>query len=133
MLTVEQFDKLQKVENSKNIAIDFDGVIHKCSKGYHDGTVYDNPVDGALESLKQISSMGFNIIIFSCKSKSDRPTVDGKTGTQMVWEWLEKYGVKDLIRDVVSEKPRACLFIDDKGYRFENWQDTISFINNMKK
>lgn len=132
MLTVQEFDAKQKIENKKNIAIDFDGVIHKCSKGYYDGTVYDDPIEGSLESLKRIKDMGFNIVIFSCKSRTDRPSVGGKNGTQMIWEWLEMHGVKDLITDVVSEKPRATCFIDDKGYRFENWKDTISFVEKLK-
>lgn len=132
MLTVQEFDAKQKIENKKNIAIDFDGVIHKCSKGYYDGTVYDEPIEGSLESLKHIKDMGFNIIIFSCKSRSDRPLVNGKSGTQMIWDWLEKHGAKGLVSDVVSEKPRAACFIDDKGYRFESWIDTIDFIEKLK-
>ena len=132
MLTVEEFNKIQEVENKKNIGIDFDGVIHKCSKGYHDGTVYDDPIDGSLESLKTIKEMGFNIIIYSCKSRSDRPSVNGKNGTEMIWDWLEKHNVKHLVSDVVSEKPRAICFIDDKGYRFENWIDTIKFVEKIK-
>lgn len=132
MLTVEEFNSKQKIENKKNIAIDFDGVIHRCSKGYHDGTVYDEPIDGALESLRSIKEMGFNIIIFSCKSRSDRPTVNGKNGTEMIWEWFKKYNVDHLITDVVSEKPRAICFIDDKGYRFENWSNTINFVESLK-
>lgn len=132
MLTVDEFNKIQEVENKKNIGIDFDGVIHKCSKGYYDGTIYDDPIDGSLESLKTIKEMGFNIIIYSCKSRSDRPSVNGKNGTEMIWEWLEKHDVKHLVSDVVSEKPRAICFIDDKGYRFENWIDTIKFVEKIK-
>lgn len=132
MLTVKEFNEKQKVENKKNIAIDFDGVIHKCSKGYHDGTVYDEPIDGALESLKKIKSMGFNIVIFSCKSRTDRPSVGGKNGTEMIWDWFKKYNVDYLISDVVPEKPRAICFIDDKGYRFENWCDTVNFVEKLK-
>lgn len=131
MLTVEEFNAKQKIENKKNIAIDFDGVIHKCSKGYHDGTVYDEPIEGSLESLKHIKDMGFNIVIFSCKSRTDRPLVGGKNGTQMIWDWFKKYGVDHLISDVVTEKPRAICFIDDKGYRFENWNDTVSFVRKL--
>ena len=38
--------------NNNQIAIDFDGVIHKNSKGYYDGTIYDEPVEGSLEAIK---------------------------------------------------------------------------------
>ena len=130
-LTVKQFDKLQKIENSKNIAIDFDGVIHRCSKGYHDGTVYDIPIDGSIEAIKNIKEMGYNIVIFSCKSRSDRPLVGGKSGTEMIWDWLEKYDISDCVDDVVSEKPRAAVFIDDKGHRFTDWDNTLRFITDM--
>ena len=34
-----------------NVGIDFDKVIHKCSKGYYDGTIYDEPIEGAYEAL----------------------------------------------------------------------------------
>ena len=40
-----------------NIGIDFDGVIHKNSKGFFDGTVYDEPIKGSLEALKRISKI----------------------------------------------------------------------------
>lgn len=131
MLTVEQFDKIQKIENKKNIAIDFDGVIHKCSKGYYDGTVYDEPVEGSLEAIEKIYNKGFNIVIYSCKSRSDRPKVDGINGTEMIWNWFEKYGVKHMITDVVSEKPRAICFIDDKGIRFNNWDETFQKLEDI--
>lgn len=132
MKTVKEFDKQQKIENKNNIAIDFDGVIHKCSKGYHDGTIYDEPIEGALESLEILKNMGFNIIIFSCKSRSDRPLVNNINGTQMIWDWFEKYKCQHLITDVVKEKPRALIYIDDKGYRFENWKDTMNFLKELK-
>ena len=132
MKTVEEFNKIQKVENTKNIAIDFDGVIHDCSKGYYDGTVYGDPLPDALMSLHHLKELGYNLIIFSCKSRSDRPSVNGKTGTEMVWDWLEKHNMKEFINDVVVEKPRAICFIDDKGVRFNNWDqclETLEILN----
>ena len=36
----------------------------------------------------------------------------------------------DSVSEITSEKPRAFLYIDDNGYRFENWNDTLRFINN---
>ena len=76
-------------QDIKNIAIDFDGVIHNFDKGYHDGTCYGEPIEGSLEALKEISRK-YNIIIFTAKAKPSRPLVEGKTGTELVQEWLEK-------------------------------------------
>ena len=121
MKEVDNFIKKVVKNESDTLAIDFDGVIHDCSKGYYDGTVYGDPLPGALKALKTLKQKGFNLIIFSCKSRSDRPSVNGKTGTEMVWDWLEKHNMKEFINDVVVEKPRAICFIDDKGIRFNNW------------
>jgi hypothetical protein len=37
-------------------AFDFDGVIHRYGEGWHDGTVYDDPVEGAREALMRLHS-----------------------------------------------------------------------------
>lgn len=109
----------------KNIAIDFDGVIHKSSKGYHDGTVYDEPVEGALEGLKRLSEK-FDLIIFTCKADNNRPLVNGKTGTELIWEWLRKYKMDKYIIDVTDKKPRAKYYIDDKGITFFSWEQILN-------
>lgn len=115
-----------------NIGIDFDGVIHKCSKGYYDGTIYDEPVDGVSEALKKISENN-TIIVYTCKARKDRGLVNGKTGVELIWEWLRMHKLDQYVSKVTSEKPRAKAYIDDKGYRFENWEDTIKFIQELKE
>tara|TARA_R100000951_G_scaffold116779_2_gene130717 strand:- start:649 stop:1044 length:396 start_codon:yes stop_codon:yes gene_type:complete len=117
-------------KEARNIAIDFDGVIHNFDKGFHDGTCYGSPLINSIESIKEISQK-YNIIIFTAKAKPSRPLVDGKTGTELVWEWLDKYKIKEYITAVTSEKPRAFLYIDDKGYRFNNWEDTMTFLKDL--
>ena len=47
----------------KNIAIDFDGVIHEFL-GWGDGTCYGKPLPGSLEAIKKLSQ-NWNIIIFT--------------------------------------------------------------------
>ena len=108
-----------------NISIDFDGVIHKCSKGYYDGTIYDEPIEGSYEALERISK-NYTIIINTCKAKPDRGLVNGKTGITMVWEWLEKYDMAQFVSKVTSEKPRALAYIDDKGITFKNWKNMLT-------
>ena len=51
-----------------NIGVDFDGVIHKNSKGYHDGTVYDDPVEGVREPLEKLSEK-YTVIVYSAKQE----------------------------------------------------------------
>ncbi len=114
-------------KEAKNIAIDFDGVVHTFDKGFHDGTCYGDPIEGSLDSIRQLSKK-YNIVIFTAKAKPSRPLVDGKTGTELVREWLEKHDVMQYVEEITAEKPRAFLYIDDKGYRFENWYDTMRFM-----
>ena len=111
----------------KNIAIDFDGVIHTFDKGWHDGTCYGDPLPGALEAIKKLSEE-FNIVIFTAKAKPSRPLVNGKTGAELIVEWLKKYNVYQYVDEITSEKPRSQIYVDDKGYHFENWDDTLKYI-----
>ena len=129
-MTLDSYNTLQATENSKQIAIDFDGVIHRNSKGFHDGTVYDEPVDGAFEAIKELHSKGYDIVIFTAKAKPDRPLVNEKTGAGLIWEWLEKHQMSSYIKQVTSEKPRAIAYIDDRGIRFTNWEDTLTYFLN---
>lgn len=116
--------------DENNISIDFDGVIHDFSKGWHDGTCYGEPIPGALEAIKLLSKK-YKIIIFTAKAKPNRPLVNEKTGKQLVEEWLVKFKVSEYVSEVTSEKPRARIYIDDKGYRFRNWEDTIKYLGNL--
>ena len=43
----------------------------------------------------------------------------------MIWGWLDKYGIKENIKDVTYIKPNAVAYIDDKGITFTNWSDVI--------
>ena len=118
-------------DDAKNLGVDFDGVIHNMNKGFYDGTCYGDPLPGALESLKQLSQK-YTIIIYTAKAKSSRPLVEGKTGIELVWEWLKKYNVDQYVKEVTAEKPRAILYIDDNCYRHTNWKDTLNFINSYE-
>jgi len=116
----------------KNLAIDFDGVIHTFDKGWYDGTCYGEPIEGSLEAIKKLAE-SYTIIIFTAKAKPSRPLVNGKTGTELVEEWLTKHDVMQYVKEITSEKPRSQIYIDDKGYHFENWQDTLKHLeeNNV--
>jgi ribonucleotide monophosphatase NagD (HAD superfamily) len=113
-----------------NLAIDFDGVIHNSDKGFHDGTCYGDPLPGALEALAQLSEK-YRIIIFTAKAKPNRPLVNGKSGTELVSDWLASHGALQFVSEITSEKPRAILYIDDNAYRFENWKETLEYLERM--
>lgn len=111
-------------DEAVNIGVDFDGVIHKCSKGYFDGTIYDDPIAGSKEALQKLSDK-YVVIVYTCKAKPDRGLVNGKTGTELVWDWLEKHDMAKFVSKVTSEKPRAGFYIDDKAVKFSNWEQVL--------
>ena len=112
-------------EELKNIAVDFDGVVHTFDKGWHDGTCYGDPIEGSLEAIKTLAET-YNVIIFSAKVRPDRPLVMEKTGLQLVDEWLKKHNVRKYVSDITHEKPRAEFYIDDKAIEFkDNWKEIL--------
>tara|TARA_R110000824_G_scaffold363947_2_gene552299 strand:- start:5554 stop:6528 length:975 start_codon:yes stop_codon:yes gene_type:complete len=113
-----------------NIGVDFDGVIHKNSKGYYDGTIYDDPIDGATEALERLS-LQHTVIIYSCKAKPDRGLINGKTGTELIWQWLKKHDLAKYVSKVTAEKPRARYYIDDKAIRFTDWETAFKQIEEI--
>ena len=114
----------------KNLAIDFDGVIHEFH-GWGDGTCYGDPLPGALDAIKLLSK-DHNIIIFTAKARPDRPLVNGQTGKQLVTAWLKKYDVLHYIDYVTHEKPRALCYIDDKAVRFDDWDSVLVKLDAYK-
>ncbi len=115
----------------KNIGVDFDGVIHKCSKGYYDGTIYDEPIEGSSEALEELSKK-YDVIIYTAKAKPDRGLINGKTGTQLVWEWLKEHKMDKFVTKVTAEKPRAVAYIDDKSVAFNTWNDCLATLKEQK-
>ena len=113
-----------------NVGVDFDKVIHKCSNGYYDGTIYDEPVEGAYEALERLSR-DYTVIVYTCKAKPDRGLVNGKTGTELVWQWLKDHNMAQFVSKVTAEKPRARFYIDDKAIRFTDWDSTFAMIEEI--
>jgi histidinol phosphatase-like enzyme len=124
-----EYQQLVNQEESNTIAIDFDGVIHSHHLGFYDGTVYGYPIKGAIDSIKKLAKK-YTIILYTAKAKPDRPLINGKTGIELVWEWLGKYNLDPYIKEITAEKPRAICYIDDKGIRFKSWNQTM---NDLKE
>ena len=131
MMEKNEFLDMVRDTEKNQLGLDFDGVIHKNTKGFHDGTIYDEPIDGAIEGVKYLNKvLGYDLVIYTCKANPDRPLIDGKTGIELVWDWLDKYNIKDNIKDVTYIKPNAVAYIDDKAIRFDNWKNIMRSIEN---
>ena len=109
--------------SKQTIAIDFDGVIHKYSKGWHDGTIYDGPVEGSLEAVKKLSKK-YDVVIFTARLANLNQ--DDKIAKIFeITTWLLKNGFIKLIKNVTGQKPKAVLYIDDRALHFTDWQNAL--------
>ncbi len=117
-------------EESEILAIDFDGVIHNNYLGFNDGTIYGDILPGAKMAISQLSK-NYKIVIYTAKAKSDRPLINGKTGVELVWEWLKKHNIDSCVHSITAEKPRSIVYIDDKAIRFEDWDSTLELLNKL--
>lgn len=103
------------------ICFDFDGVLYSYVTGFHGVDVFpDPPVDGAAEACWALQRRGFRL--FVCSTRGD--SVQGRVA---IAKWLADHGFP--LMEVVGAKPKAVLYIDDRGYRFRgNWERVLAFI-----
>ena len=128
---MSHYSEKAKKESNSTIAIDFDGVIHKNSKGFHDGTIYDDLLPSTKEALEFLSKK-YKLIIYTCKATPERPLVNGKTGVELIWEYLEKHDLAKFIDSITNKKPWALFYIDDKAIRFDSWKQILNEIDGVK-
>jgi hypothetical protein len=104
----------------KTIAIDFDGVLHKYSKGWRNGEIYDEPMEGAVGACKLLIERGYNLVVFTVRKN-----------TRAVEEWLRKNGFPEM--KVTNQKPKAVAYIDDRGIRFQSWGQAMIALSVLEK
>lgn len=106
----------------KRVAIDFDGTlfedVNDIEKAFYSNQEL-TPITGASETTKWLSSLGFEILIFTCRPDYHRKYIENM---------LKKHNI---IHDYILfyTKPRVDLYIDNKGFRFKNWHDTKNWID----
>ena len=106
----------------KTIAIDFDGVIHKYSKGWEDGEIYDKPMEGVLEALRILYLKGYGITVFTTRED----LADVKSWIRK--QYNREYPNSEMIElNVTNYKPKAIAYIDDRAIRFTNWKDMLNY------
>lgn len=126
----------------KTIAIDFDGVIHRYSKGWHDGTVYDGPVEGALPSMEHLLRLGFHLYIHTTRDPyqvvqwfKELTTVvhfvvevvhPNELVDKKFWQGKENSHLP--VIGVTNQKLPAIAYIDDRGVRFKSWAQVLNFM-----
>ena len=120
----------------KTIVFDFDGVIHKGYNGWKDGSIYGE-ID--IEILKYIKELMNNYYVVISSNRPAIQIVEYLTDldTDIEFEVFKKdlnenmYWSKDNVVGVTNEKAVGILYIDDRGYRYNNLADLREFIKQM--
>lgn len=103
------------------LAVDFDGVIHD-PKNVQPGYKLGQPIEGAVKALRQLKNDDRIIIIHSFWASTP-------ARVEAITKWCTYFDIPyDFVTNV---KPDADIYIDDKGYKFERWSDTLDYISQL--
>lgn len=103
------------------LAIDYDDTLmdtKNVPKGYKLG----QPIPGAVKAMQQLKSQGAILVIHSVWANTEQKC-------QAMAEWCQYF---DIPYDFITNKKPICdAYIDNLGYRFENWGDTLEFVSKL--
>jgi hypothetical protein len=104
----------------KTVVLDFDGVIHRYSRGWQEGRLYDPPTDGCQRALARLSAE-YRLVVVTSRDR-----------LAAVRGWLAYYGLEEYIEEVTNRKPPAAAYVDDRAVVFRGgWDETISGVEAM--
>lgn len=120
----------------KRAMIDLDGTIHKYSKGYADGQIYDDPFTGAKKVINWLKNQGYEIVIFTTRASKENSKDTGSDHERQivnVENWLSDNNI--YFDRVTAEKLAADFYIDDKAIFIKNgdWDAVKKTIKSRMK
>lgn len=130
-------------DRAKTVAVDFDGVIHAYSRGWVDGTIYDEPLPGALDGLRTLMAHHAVFIHTAREPEAVMPWLEGHGfdvtidercgrchgvggpcsscwGSSQLRFWNERGQLL-----VTNRKLPAWRYLDDRAVRFTSWGQAL--------
>jgi len=120
----------------KRAMIDLDLTIHKYSKGYKDGEIYDGVFSGAKQVINWLKKQGYEIVIFTTRASEENAEElggDHEEQIKKVAKWLKDNNI--YFDRITGEKLAADFYIDDKAIHIPNgnWNAVLKVIKKRVK
>ena len=126
---------IRRKMSKKTIVFDFDGVIHKGYKGWKDGSIYGEIDYELLYYIKELMKDYYIVISSNRPAEQIVEFLNTDANNPLDFEVFKKdmqgnmYWNKDNVVGVTNEKAVGILYVDDRGYRYENLSDLQEFID----
>lgn len=139
------------------IAIDFDGVIHKYSKGWQDGSIYDVELENVFTCIATLMDSGYSVFVFSTRNSRQikrwlqskimisEYEKEGMGNDPNKWVGMrygftckcipfwKKFWNERYVLGITKRKLPAHCYVDDRALKFEgNWLKTFEDILSFK-
>lgn len=117
------------------IAVDFDGVIHAYGRGWADGTIYDEPLPGALAGLRTLMRRDAVFIFTTRPAAQVARWIEQQSGYGIECTtriprrgWLRRPGFWNErgVLLVTDRKLAATAYVDDRAVRFTTWPQVLA-------
>ena len=127
-----------KLKQNKAVCFDFDGVIHKYSKGWQDGSIYDEPNYEIINFIKEL--MYYKIPIFICSTRDKEQikywwdtTITPATGivSKIIPDYTTFYTDNNYV-GITNKKLAAQVYIDDRAYKYTPDKQLQDLLNDFE-